>query len=155
MKKKSEKIAKNQGTVIHTDFFPWLILIQLPINYHLHVDFRATLCKSLINVINRCKKRKTSKTREQIAKICKSGTSTNIGFSNGPGVRYRNFFIPRVEKKPPKMDPRFHSQVLRGFFSEQFYPVFIPFIEPIIFWPCFHSSSYCSKQWLPCFHSSS
>jgi hypothetical protein len=29
----------------------------------------------------------------------------NIGFPNEPSFRYRNFFIPRVEK-PPKMSPR-------------------------------------------------
>ena len=42
---------------------------------------------------------------------------------------------------PSWSDPRFHSQVLWVFFSENFYPVFIPSIEPIIFWPSFHSSS--------------
>ena len=36
----------------------------------------------------------------------------------------------------PEVDPRFHPQVLLGFFSENFYPVFNPNIEHIIFWPC-------------------
>ena len=34
------------------------------------------------------------------------------------------------------MGPRFHPQVLLGFYSENFYPVFNPNIEHIIFWPC-------------------